>query len=315
MRYVVLPLLRIIMIVPLLQAAAQAAPPSQPTPQLRTYVSGTGNDNNACTVSSPCKTFQAALALTIAGGEIYVLNSANYGAVTITNAVTITSEGAVAGVLATSGAGITINAGANDVVNLRGLDIDGGNSGSIGIQFTSGQSLNIQRTAIRGFTGSGISFAPNAGTTTLFVSDTVVTNNGSNGILVAPSGSGAVNGALNRVVASGNGAASNGVGIFAYGASSTGAVNVTMTDTVANNNAYGIGVGASAVMVRNSTVSNNAVGIRADQAAILRVGQSTVTANGTGLQATNGGLLQSYGNNNVSGNGTDGTLTSTLALQ
>jgi hypothetical protein len=67
-------------------------------------------------------------------------------------------------------------------------------------------------------------------------------------------------------------------------------------------------------MVRNSTVSNNAIGICADQAAIVRVGQSTVIANGTGLQSTNGGLLQSYGNNNVSGNTTDGTATSSLAL-
>jgi nitrous oxidase accessory protein NosD len=59
-----------------------------------------------------CQTFQAALALTAAGGEIYVLDSANYGAVTINKAVSITSEGAMGGVLAPSGAGITIAAGA-----------------------------------------------------------------------------------------------------------------------------------------------------------------------------------------------------------
>src|SRR5215475_11126009 len=113
-------------------------------PQARTYVSAQGSDANACLVSSPCRTFQAALSLTVAGGEIFVLNSANYGPVTITKAVTITGEGAVAGMLSTSGAGITINAGANDVINLRGLDIDGGNSGTYGIQFTSGLSLTVQ---------------------------------------------------------------------------------------------------------------------------------------------------------------------------
>jgi hypothetical protein len=47
----------------------------------------------------------------------------------------------------------------------------------------------------------------------------------------------------------------------------------------------------------------------------LRVGQSAVTANGTGWQATNGGEVQSYGNNGVMGNTTDGALTSTIALQ
>jgi len=72
---------------------------------MRTYVSGTGNDSYPCLASWPCQTFQAALALTVAGGEIYVLDSANYGAVTINKAVSITSEGAMAGVLATSGAG------------------------------------------------------------------------------------------------------------------------------------------------------------------------------------------------------------------
>src|SRR5712691_7886848 len=134
-----LPFIRAIVVVPLLHVGAQAAPPgSNNTPQTRTYVSGTGSDSNPCTVSSPCKTFQAALALTIAGGEIYVLNSANYGPVVINKAVTITSEGAVGGLLATSGVGITIGAGANDVINLRGLDIDGGNIGSVGIQFSSG---------------------------------------------------------------------------------------------------------------------------------------------------------------------------------
>jgi hypothetical protein len=311
MRKIVMPLVRAIITVPLLHAIAQAAPPQkQPptpppaTPQMRTYVSGLGSDANPCLASWPCQTFQAALALTIAGGEIYVLDSANYGAVTINKAVSITSEGAMAGVLATSGAGITIAAGAGDVINLRGLDIDGGGSGGIGIQFSSGQSLNIQKSVVRNFTNSGISFSPN-GPGTLFITDTTVTNNGNNGISVTSNGT-AVSGAINRVTAS-----RNGTGILAFG----GNASVTIIDTVAGNNSYGIGASSSAVMVRNSTVSNNGIGIAADQNAIVRVGQSTVTANGTGWQATNGGQVVSYSNNNVAGNTTDGTVTSTVALQ
>jgi hypothetical protein len=198
-----------------------------------------------------------------------------------------------------------INAGASDVINLRGLDVDGGNSGSIGIQFSSGGALNIQKSAARGFANSGIAFAP-ARAASLFISDTVVANNHSNGILVSSGGTSAVSGALNRV-----GAFGNGVGIFANGAN----VSLTLTDALSSNNNYGIGASASAVMVRNSTVSNNAIGIAADQTAIVRVGQSTVTANGTGWQVTNGGQVVSYGNNNVSGNGTDGAATSTVPLQ
>jgi hypothetical protein len=51
---------------------------------------------------------KAALARTAGGGEIYVLDSADYGAVIINKAVSITSEGAVASVVAMRGAGITI---------------------------------------------------------------------------------------------------------------------------------------------------------------------------------------------------------------
>src|SRR5262249_25873992 len=117
---------------------------------LRTYVSGTGKDGTACSMSSPCQTLQAAMAKTLASGEIYTLDSANYGYVTITKAVSIIGEGGAAGVLASSSvSGVTINAGASDVINLRGLYIDGGGSGTTGIQFTSGGSLNIQNSVIR----------------------------------------------------------------------------------------------------------------------------------------------------------------------
>src|SRR5262245_41556563 len=79
---------------------------------LRTYVSGAGKDGTACSMSSPCQTLQAAMAKTLAGGEIYTLDSANYGYVTITQAVTIIGEGGAAGVLASSSvSGVTINAG------------------------------------------------------------------------------------------------------------------------------------------------------------------------------------------------------------
>src|ERR1041385_1547671 len=148
MKKIATPLLCAIVATPMLHATANAASTSTAVPIIRTYVSGAGKDINPCTATAPCLTFQRALGLTIAGGEIFVLDSANYGPVTINKAVSITSEGAVAGVLATSGAAITINAGANDTVNLRGLDLDGGFSGSNGIQFTSGGALSVQKTTV-----------------------------------------------------------------------------------------------------------------------------------------------------------------------
>src|SRR5690242_3697996 len=139
MARVIVPLMSVMLALPLIHSMAHAAGSPQPTqspptPQTRTYVSGAGNDNNPCSATAPCRTFKVALGLTLASGEIYVLNSADYGPVTINKSVSITSDGAVAGILASSGTAIIISAGTNDVVNLRGLDIDGGGTGSVGIQ-------------------------------------------------------------------------------------------------------------------------------------------------------------------------------------
>src|SRR5215469_13230218 len=121
----------------------------------RTFVSGSGNDANPCSLGAPCRSFAGAIAQTSPGGEIAVLDTAGYGQVTITKAVSIVNEeGVEAGITVTSGDGITINAGATDVVNLRGLTIVGG-SGSHGITLNSGAALNIQNCVVRGFGGNG----------------------------------------------------------------------------------------------------------------------------------------------------------------
>ena len=115
-----------------------------------------GNDANACNnVATPCQTFAGAVSQAHAGGEVIVLESGGYGGVTIAHAVTI---GAPAGVTAfihpASGNAITINAGASDVVTLRGLTLNGG--GANGIEADSVGTLNVESCIITGFFGDGI---------------------------------------------------------------------------------------------------------------------------------------------------------------
>src|SRR5262244_77055 len=142
----------------------------------RTFVSGTGSDANPCSLAAPCRSFAGALLQTSAGGEIAVLDTAGYGAATITQAVSIVNEeGVEAGITVTSGDGITINAGASDVVNLRGLTLVGA-GGAHGITFTSGAALNIQNCVIRGLGGFGLNLAP-TGAADINVSNTIVSGN------------------------------------------------------------------------------------------------------------------------------------------
>src|SRR5476649_997222 len=92
----------------------------------RTWVSGVGDDANPCSRTAPCKTFAGAISKTAAAGEINVLDPGGFGALTITKAITISSDGVgTAGILVSGTNGITVAAGVNDVVILKDLDFDG----------------------------------------------------------------------------------------------------------------------------------------------------------------------------------------------
>jgi len=57
----------------------------------RAYLSVSGSDGNPCTVAAPCRLLPAALNAIAAGGEVWMLDSANYnsGTVAITKSATI----------------------------------------------------------------------------------------------------------------------------------------------------------------------------------------------------------------------------------
>src|SRR5688572_8801225 len=117
----------------------------------RTWVSGVGDDVNPCSRTAPCKTFAGAISKTAAGGEISVLDPGGFGALTITKSISINGEwGGEAGVLASFTNGFIIN-GANVVVNLRGLMIEGATNGLNGVRFLQGSALHTQNCIIRGF--------------------------------------------------------------------------------------------------------------------------------------------------------------------
>jgi len=129
------------------------------TQQARSFVSGLGSDTNApnCVRTAPCRTFQVAHDNTLANGEITVLDAGSYGGLIINRNISIINDGVgEAGALVSGGAtGITIMAGANDAVTLRGLTIKGiGFGGGKGIVFNTGPSLTLENCVIRNMTGA-----------------------------------------------------------------------------------------------------------------------------------------------------------------
>ena len=148
----------------------------------RTWVSGTGDDANPCSRTAPCKTFAGAISKTAPAGEINVIDTGGFGAVTITKAITIRSDHIEAGVLVSGTNGITVAAGATDSVVLEGLDFDGdAGTGLNGVNFTSGAQLYIIRCGIRHFSQNGVNVASSTANARAFITDTIINLNGGNG--------------------------------------------------------------------------------------------------------------------------------------
>jgi len=290
-------------------AAAQAS---------RTWVSGVGDDANPCSRTAPCKTFAGAISKTAANGEISVLDPGGFGGVTITKSISIVADGSEGGILAAGVTGILVNAGANDIVNIRGLVIEGAGTCFNGIRFFAGGALHVQDTVIRGCRGAsagahnGIVIANSAGTPEIDLTDVLIEDTGgvagAAGVLIKPTGTGGAKVTMTRVQS-----LNNLIGVSIDGDNSTGPIDVNIQDSqMSGNAAQGLFStspnGADSlvkVMVSRSVASNNGTnGIQSvGQRSTVRVGESAATNNGgVGLQANNSGILQSYGDNYTDGN-------------
>jgi len=253
----------------------------------RTWVSGVGDDANPCSRTAPCKTFAGAISKTATGGEINVLDPGGFGGVTITKSITISSEGFEAGVLVSGTNAIIINATTTSVVVLRGLDIEGLGTGLDGIKVLGGLgALFVEKCTIndfRGTNGSGIEVAPTtAGTTQVFIKDTIVRNNGQGtggGVFINP-----------------------GAGVT---------VKASLDNVRMESNVFGLKVqGSSTTMVNNSVAAANAFAGFSNAAApaVLFLAGSVSTLNGT-TGVVCAGTTTSLGGTVLTGNGaaTSGT--------
>jgi len=280
----------------------------------KTWVSHNGSDSFDCaSPATACATFSGALGKTVSGGEIGVVDAGDYGGMLIAQSVNITNDGAgEASILG----GIIVGAENGDVVSLRGLVIDGQGkpTGGPGIFILSGSAVHVQNCVIRNHEAAGLAygiFVQPGHNVQLFVSDTVIFNNGSSartaGIMIAPYASASVNVVLDRVHLE-----NNVDGILVDGSAATGnGSHVIVRDSVISGNAAnGIhaltlaGQAPAFLMVeRTSSVNNAGTGILADGPhATVLLKESTIARNGTGVAAVNGGQLISYGNNSNNNN-------------
>ena len=274
----------------------------------RTWVSGVGDDANPCSRTAPCKTFAGAISKTASGGEINVLDPGGFGAVTITKAITIDGGGFIAGVLVSGTNGIVVSAGVNDTVVLRNLDVNGLGTGLDGIKYLSGRALHVENCRVYSFTLSGINFVPTSGTNSLFVSNTKLLHNTQNGISISTVGS---NAAAIKASISDTISQSNGRGVFvgdhafAVVRHSTVTDNVTTVSPATSGDGFAANATSHAAsLIIDDTMSSNNGGAAVDALAVstIRFGNMQISGNGAAFATSGGGTLQSFGNNDVTGN-------------
>ena len=282
--------------------------------QSRTWVSGVGNDVNPCSRTAPCKTYAGAISKTAPGGEINCLDPGGFGTVTITKSISIVCDYTEGGVLAAGTNGFIINAPAGSIVTLKGQDVECFGTGINGIEMINvGVTLHVHKVQIRNCRGAnGILIAPSSGGAKVFVADSYITDNGAGtsnaGILVKPTGGATAVVSVNRVQFEANTNA-----IFLDGSAGGGIVHANVNDSILSGSSNsGIAVSstgaANTAVVSTSMISFNAnTGAAvAGAAGSLKLGGNTIANNVTGV-ANAGGSLQSFKNNQIADNGSDGT--------
>jgi hypothetical protein len=259
-------------------------------------------DTAACTVPDPCRTFNIALAHTNSNGEVVALTSGGYGPFTVDRAATVlAASGIYAALAAPGGNGVVVNAGAGSKVAIRNLFIYGMGSGYAGVSVTgSGAETTIENCVIDGF--------GNFAGVVAFLNFTIVDStirNCLSGVWVDNAAT-TVKANVERVLIE------DTRGGYALLADRN--AFVTVRDSASYRSA-GEGFHAEAggkMTIENSISVDSGNGIRVQgTGSIIRISNCVVTDNTLGLVVVAPGVMETWGNNKVSGNGTnvDGTLT------
>ena len=286
--------------------AALALPGSAFGQASRTWVSGVGDDFNPCSRLAPCKTFTGAATKTAAGGEINILDPGGFGSLLITKSLTVKGHGATAGIAAGGLNGVVINAAPTDKVTLKGLDINGVTLSGPPLSETGVKVLSAKRVKLKNLDvfkfRAGVAVLPTSPNTRVVMTGSEIDDNGV-GVIAAP----AVGGDGARVTLRNNEITDNACGITATSHGANGAV----PDATANCGAAGYTGFRRPVSVSafRNLISDNGNGVFArGLLTTTEFGANDIIGNGlAGFRAVNQGVIRSYGDNHLSGNGPNST--------
>ena len=248
----------------------------------RSYLSLNGNDANACTLPAPCRLLPAALAAVNDGGEIWMLDSANFnvGTVSVTKSVTILAiPGALGSVVGNGFDAISINA-AGARVTLRNLVIlNLAGTLNNGIAFLQGATLTVEGCELYGLNNG---LALSAAGAVVTIKDTTIRDNTANGVVMT----GPAKTQLRNVSL-----LNNGVGVAASNGAAVAIAASAVAGSTTGVQASSSGSTTTQVAISASTISGNSTGVHvtaatgADTAQVV-LNNVTLSQNATGVNMT-----------------------------
>lgn len=295
----------------------------------RAYLSTSGSDSNPCTLPSPCRLLPAAMTAVADGGEVWILDSANYnsGQVSISKSVTILAVPGVVGsfVASTGSAALRVNTAAVKLAvrNLSFTSLPGA-ANTFGIQVDSGSGLVVEQSR---FAKLNTAILVQGGAT-VHVSDSIIRDSSFYGIELKNGPSASVfrtqllanfeglritgsAASTSRVTVTESLIADNvNSGIVAYSTVAGAVIKLgVQSSTVARMGSYGLTAQSDAgapvtISLKDNQFNGNAVGVAGFGAAVKIVASRNVLSDqqGAALSAASA-TLQSAGDNIGIGNG------------
>ena len=281
----------------LLSATAQAQ-------LFRAYLASDGNDANACTLVAPCRLLPAALTAVADGGEIWMLDSANYNTATVTigKSVSILAvPGALGSVVAIGGPAISITA-AGLTIALRNLVIVPlpASGATFGVYMTGASALTIEGSLIASLPNDGVHVI---GTGQVEIATTIIRNNAGYAVWLRNGASADISGT--RVL-------NNGNGILALSTTAT-TTTATVSDTIISGGGQGVNAettiagGVTRLFVTRCTIQNTNAALISETSdvgtALVAVSGSMITNNNySRYQFGTGSVVRTLGNNHLTDN-------------
>jgi len=241
----------------------------------RAYVASYGNDANPCTVTAPCRLLPAAINAVASGGEVWMLDSANFNSATITvtkNVSILAVPGQIGSIVGVAG-GPAISV-TGFTLRLRNVAIvnNAVNPGTDGIAVAGGSDVFIEDSLVVASAGSyGINIS--GGTVS---AQNVTFRDSKSGIHVAGNSSADVS----KSRFSNN----NYYGVFVDGAPGSATSNASITDCDFTG-------GFGGVLAYTNTGSNVTLKVNVNRSSFSNATFGVAIANGGGTSLSNAGAV------------------------